>query len=203
MLSAVYKQFERPDGMAGALAGAIMAHRRSNKARNAWTVALLDLKPSDRVLEIGYGPGLSLMDAARVASTGEVVGLDHSNVMLRQAARRNKHAIASGRVTLLLGELSALKSLKPGFDKAFSVNVAMFWRDRAQALRIIGDVLAPGGLLATTHQPRHAGSTAADADRFADAFSRALADAGFTHIRVERLLLKPVPAVCILSTRGE
>ncbi len=53
-------QFRQPRGLPGQLAGLVMAMRPSNRARNRWTVELLDLQPGDRLLEIGFGPGLAI-----------------------------------------------------------------------------------------------------------------------------------------------
>jgi hypothetical protein len=53
---AVVSQFIRPRGFGGWLAGWEMALRPSNRTRNAWAVRLLEVGPTDRVLEIGFGP---------------------------------------------------------------------------------------------------------------------------------------------------
>lgn len=37
----LYRQFERPHGAMGALAGFVMSHRPSNRERNRWTVDLI------------------------------------------------------------------------------------------------------------------------------------------------------------------
>jgi ubiquinone/menaquinone biosynthesis C-methylase UbiE len=74
-----------------------MAHRGSNRQRNLWVVSLLDVQPTDRVLEIGFGPGLAIAELARRATRGHIYGIDHSEVMVRQASKRNAAAIrASG-----------------------------------------------------------------------------------------------------------
>jgi ubiquinone/menaquinone biosynthesis C-methylase UbiE len=77
-----------------------MAHRSSNRRRNAWVVSLLDVQRDDRVLEIGFGPGVAIRELARLAADGYVYGLDHSEVMVRQAARRNAEGVRRGRVDL-------------------------------------------------------------------------------------------------------
>ena len=56
----LYDQFREPRGPLGVLAGRIMSKRSSNRERSAWTVDLLDVQPDDRILELGYGPGLGL-----------------------------------------------------------------------------------------------------------------------------------------------
>jgi SAM-dependent methyltransferase len=94
----IMSQFHRPRGLVGRLGGWEMALRSSNRKRNAWAVALMEVQPSDRVLEIGFGPGIAVREIARRATRGEVVGIDHSAVMPAQAARRNAAAIREGRV---------------------------------------------------------------------------------------------------------
>src|SRR5690606_3648674 len=79
--AALMRQFGHPRGMLGRLAGLVMATRRSNRQRIKWTVEQLDVQPTDQVLEIGFGPGIGIADAARRASQGRVVGVDVSAVM--------------------------------------------------------------------------------------------------------------------------
>jgi SAM-dependent methyltransferase len=101
LIAAIVGQFGHPRGTAGSIAGWVMAHRPSNRQRNRWVVSLLDVQPTDRVLEIGFGPGLAIAGLSRrVGDSGHVYGIDHSEVMLRQATRRNAAAIAAGRVSL-------------------------------------------------------------------------------------------------------
>jgi SAM-dependent methyltransferase len=97
VVSRVRAQFGRPRGLAGRIAGWIMAHRSSNRRRNVWAVSLLDVQRDDRVLEIGFGPGIAIGELSRIATDGYVCGLDHSALMLRQAAKRNAKGIRRGR----------------------------------------------------------------------------------------------------------
>jgi hypothetical protein len=85
------------------------------------------------------------------------------------------------------------------FDKAFAVNVYMFWGDPPAALRKIAAVVRPGGTLAITHQPRRQGATAKDTTEAGDRIARDLQVAGFEEVCVELLPMKPVPAVCVLA----
>ena len=65
VVAAVVSQFGHPRGAAGRVVGWVMAHRRSNRQRNSWVVSLLDVQPTDRVLEIGFGPGLAIAELSR------------------------------------------------------------------------------------------------------------------------------------------
>src|SRR5438309_11984886 len=51
------------------------------------TLALMDLQPTDRVLDLGCGTGWASRRMARVATAGEVVGLDVADEMLRRAGQ--------------------------------------------------------------------------------------------------------------------
>jgi SAM-dependent methyltransferase len=73
-----------------------MARRPSNRKRNVWAVGLLEVGPGDRVLEIGFGPGLAIRELSRLATRGCVCGIDHSAEMVRQARRRNARAVRAG-----------------------------------------------------------------------------------------------------------
>ncbi len=72
--SALVRQFGKPSGLLGTIAGLIMRVRPSNRERSLRTLALLDIQPADHVLEVGFGPGLAVARAAELASRGKVVG---------------------------------------------------------------------------------------------------------------------------------
>jgi ubiquinone/menaquinone biosynthesis C-methylase UbiE len=201
-MATVYRQFHRPTGLSGRVAGWIMANRPSNVQRNRWTVDLLNLEPSDHVLEIGFGPGLAIQQVARLVPRGHVVGVDHSPLMVKHAGHRNQSAVEAGLVDLKLGGFELLPQLGETFDKVFSVNVLQFLRERTEVLRLIRSVLKPNGLVATTVQPRHRGATAADAHAFGSQLSQELIEVGFREVAVKELDLKPVPAVCVLARNG-
>jgi cyclopropane fatty-acyl-phospholipid synthase-like methyltransferase len=192
-------QFRKPEGALGWLAGVIMASRQSNRQRNLWTVGLLGIRPGDHVLEIGCGPGLAVAGAATRVGEGRVTGIDHSTVMVRQAKARNRAAIAAGQVRILQGSLSTLSDMADRFDAAFSVNVLQFIGDKTHALITLKQALRPGAILATTYMPRTAG--ALSTDDFAADLVFHLRATGFVEPRIERLPLKPAPAVCVLAAR--
>src|SRR5579875_3191486 len=91
----LFAQFARPSGPLGRVAGWMMAR---TDADDRWIVDLLDVQPDDRVLEIGFGPGVAIALLAARATAGIVVGVDPSDVMAQQAARRNRAAVRAGRV---------------------------------------------------------------------------------------------------------
>lgn len=137
------RNFGDPRGVGGRIAGWVMAHRRSNVQRSRWAVGLLDIHPTDRVLEVGCGPGVAL--AAAKQRSPHVVGVDRSPVMVRAASRR------SG-TTVIEAAAEALPAFDAPFDKALAVNTVGHWSDPVAGLRSIRDALRVGGTIAVVSQ---------------------------------------------------
>ena len=192
-------QFGNPHGPLGWLAGEIMRRRPSNRERNDRTLALLELRPGEVVLEVGFGPGLALEEAARRVAPGAVVGLERSELMLGAVRRRNRAALAAGSMELLLGGTEALAARPARFDKAFAINVCMFWADPVAELTALRRALKPGGLLVLALQPRKQGATSADALAAKTRMGLALQEAGFADVRTESIAMKPVDTACALG----
>ena len=71
--------FGHPRGVLGRLGGLILA--RTNRRHAAWVAGLLDVRPDDRVLDVGCGPGVAIQILAGRAQY--VAGIDPSAEMLR------------------------------------------------------------------------------------------------------------------------
>jgi SAM-dependent methyltransferase len=200
-IDAVRAQFGRPTGIWGRAAGLLMAHRASNRRRNVWAVSLLDVRSDDRVLEVGFGPGLAIRELSRIAVDGYVCGIDHSELMLRSASRRNADGIGRGVVDLRLGSVDELPAFDAPFDKILAVNATLFWSEPVARLAELRQLLRPGGLIAVAHQPRDPGATDETSAARGREISAALDQAGFSEVRLETMRLKPA-VVCGLGVNG-
>jgi SAM-dependent methyltransferase len=198
----LFDQFRLPRGALGIVAGRIMSKRSSNQERSAWTVEVLDLQPGDRVLELGYGPGLGIEAALTDLPRGQVVGVDHSDTMRRMATKRiRSHPHADDvHVDLRVGDAQGLPTDIGTFDKIFSCNVWLFWREPVAVFEQLRPHLKPGGTIAVTHLPRHGDATRDTTMAAATAIRAQLESAGYVGIRHEMLDIEPVPAVCVLAT---
>jgi SAM-dependent methyltransferase len=194
-------QFGRPAGLFGRLVGRIMALAPSNNERIRWTLDLLRIRPSDRVLEIGFGPGVAIALASELAADGFVAGVDHSEVMVRQAARRNVKGVRAGRVFLRQGTAENLPRFEYPFDKIFTINSIHFWSDRVRCLQELRERLRPGGVMAVTLQPRSRAATDQAARVIGEELVQDLERAGFTGCRLETRPAKPASIVCVIGTR--
>ncbi|MCP9955190.1 class I SAM-dependent methyltransferase [Actinomadura madurae] len=126
--------FVLPSGLRGHLAGRVMF--RMN--RQDEVAALLDVRPGEDVLEVGYGPGALTRRLARTA-TGRVCGVDPSPQMRRMAL---KHA---PRADLRLGTAADTGFGDAEFDCVVSVNNVGIWPCLEAGLDELRRVTRPGG----------------------------------------------------------
>jgi ubiquinone/menaquinone biosynthesis C-methylase UbiE len=190
--------FAYPQGLLGRLAGRIMATKKSNTERGLWAVDELDVSPDSRVLEVGYGPGVTIAEMAKRVTSGHIVGVDRSDVMLAQARRRNRSAVASGNVELRVGDAQQLDSDLTDFDLILGINVWQFWTDQMATIAALADRLAPGGRLAVVYMQPPTGKTTGEEARskMQDQFGRA----GLAAIEVRTMTFDP-PAVMMIGHR--
>ncbi len=138
-------QHGHPTGLVGRMLGEQMV--RQHVPETTWTISLLDLKPEDKVLEIGFGAGRAIELVAAHVTRGHIAGIDLSQEMVRSASRRNARAIKAGLVTLRQGDVTTLPFADGQFDKVFSIQTLYFWPDLPLALAEIFRVLKPAGTL--------------------------------------------------------
>ncbi len=116
----------------------------ANARPNALCVSALRLKDGESLLELGCGPGRALQGMVRSPQLERVIGIDWSEVMLAQAARRNRAALEAGRLALVRGDFAKLPFSDEIADAVLAVNVAYFMQSSA-TLREAHRVLRRGG----------------------------------------------------------
>jgi ubiquinone/menaquinone biosynthesis C-methylase UbiE len=198
----VSKQFGKPEGFLGSVAGFIMSKRGSNIERTEWAISLLNIQPSDHVLEIGFGPGVAIQQMSELAMEGIIYGIDHSDLMVKKASDRNREAILSGKVKLTAVSVAQLPPFDEPVDKVLDINTFQFWEDPVNSLKEVKKNMKYNGMIAIAHQPRKPGSTEQDSDDAGDKFSKYLEEAEFKNVRIEKKMMKPVPTVCVLGTNS-
>ncbi len=110
-------------------------------------VEQLDIRPDDRVLEIGCGHGVAATLVCERLEGGHLTAIDRSAKMTRAATRRNAAYVEAGRAEFLVADLEDLDLGDRRFDKIFAVRVGLFHRDPERARGLAEGWLAPGGRL--------------------------------------------------------
>jgi ubiquinone/menaquinone biosynthesis C-methylase UbiE len=108
------------------------------------TIALMNIQPKDRILDLGCGTGWASRRLARMASAGEVVGLDVADEMLHRAEEASSDF---NNIRYVWGSAENIPALDSLFTKVLSVESFYYYADQNKALRELKRVMAPGGQL--------------------------------------------------------
>jgi arsenite methyltransferase len=113
------------------------------------TIRRMELKPGDRVLDLGCGAGWATRILARLVSEkpadgGQVVGLDVSDEMISRARAASKDF---ENVMFVWGSASKIPWQENFFDKVLSIESFYYYPDQDRALAELFRVMAPKGQL--------------------------------------------------------
>jgi ubiquinone/menaquinone biosynthesis C-methylase UbiE len=108
------------------------------------TLALMELQPDDRILDLGCGTGWASRRMARVAAAGEVIGLDVADEMLRRAQQASS---GFNNVRYIWGSAEKIPATGNFFSKVLSVESFYYYADQGKALDELRRVMAPGAKL--------------------------------------------------------
>jgi SAM-dependent methyltransferase len=126
-----------------------------NPVRRYYMRPVLDrvgIRPGEHVLELGPGPGIFTMEAARrVGLEGRLVAVDIQPEMIAQVEKRIQEAGLSN-VETHVSDAYHLPLEDESVDRAFLVTVLPEIPDQARALTELCRVIKPGGLLSITEE---------------------------------------------------
>jgi arsenite methyltransferase len=107
--------------------------------------AVAELRPGERVLDLGSGGGIDvILSARRVGPSGRAFGLDMTDEMLALAARNAAEA-GVDNVEFVRGTIEAIPLPASTIDVVISNCVINLAADKAAVFREIARVLRPGG----------------------------------------------------------
>ncbi|MBI1941970.1 MAG: methyltransferase domain-containing protein [Acidobacteria bacterium] len=106
------------------------------------TLALMDLQPTDRVLDVGCGTGWLCRMIAPQLSQGFCAGIDVSDAMVERAQAEGTRL---PNVQFLAGGADKIPWQDDFFTKVISVESAYYWPEPAAGISEIHRVLGAGG----------------------------------------------------------
>lgn len=155
---------------------AVFRHPKSTKV----TLRYVDLLDTDRLLDIGCGPGAAIRHAA--AQVSSATGVDASEPMVTIARKRSP---GISNVEFAVGPAEHLPFEENSFSVVWTIQSWHHWNDPNSAFAEVRRVLAPGGRFFIVEKETTGahGITQAAADSLADQ----LANAGFVDASTERV----------------
>src|SRR5438270_10109159 len=150
--------------------------------------ALAELRPGEKVLDLGSGGGIDvLLSAKRVSPTGFAYGLDMTDAML-ELAERNRREAGVENVRFLKGVIEAIPLPANEVDVVISNCVINLSADKGQVLREAYRVLVPGGRFAVSDivfQGQIPQVLRADLEAWAGCIAGALEEETYRHLLEE------------------
>jgi cyclopropane fatty-acyl-phospholipid synthase-like methyltransferase len=139
----IASQFKKPTGLFGIFTSNMMV--KNNQKNYVKIIKDLDLQRNDKLLEIGYGPGIGIQMIAERCHDCTIHGIDFSKLMYKRASKYNKPFIDNGRVQLQYGDFLKSSILNNNYDKVFCLNVVYFWDELNNPFEKVLSLLKKGG----------------------------------------------------------
>ena len=136
------ENLRKPHGEFGEKVGEMM--HKGNANFYLQLPALLDLKGSENVLEVGMGAGFHIKELCAQLKNGRYVGLDYSLTMVKLAEQVNQ---AVKNVSFVEADAQDMPFQKESFDCLFTINTVYFYKDPALVFEEYYRVLRGGGKL--------------------------------------------------------
>ncbi|MDM8568680.1 class I SAM-dependent methyltransferase [Thiotrichales bacterium HSG1] len=196
------QQARKPSGLIGRYIMPTLF--RGNNDLNLLVKKSLELVASDKVLEIGFGPGRLLNEIATIVDFTE--GIDFSSTMVAEANKLNYHHIANNKMKIQQGDCSKLPYENESFDKVCSVNTLYFWKKPEVQLREIFRVLKPEGRMILGFRNKEQMQTLNLDEGIFNIYSmgeinKLLVNSGFSNINIKEKDGKPLKSYCIAATK--
>jgi arsenite methyltransferase len=143
-MAGIAKQLGHPRGMGGRVVG--LALNRGNRGFVSAAVQALHAGDDAVVADVGFGGGVGLkMLLDSVGRSGSVHGVEVSDTMLKQAAKRYRRDIAAGRLALHNASLTELPFADGALTGVVTVNTIYFVAELHAAFTELARVTAQSG----------------------------------------------------------
>lgn len=156
--------------------------------RFPWALAVLDVKPTDHLLEIGCGAGIL---AELIAEKGTITAIDSSPAMIKKAEKRNRE----GKINLITSDFAKADLPDNTYHKVLAFNVNFFWKDPSAELVLIRRSLKRNGKLYVFYQAPYDITIEA-----AKPIEEKLRSNGYTIVDTIFKKMNPVSAFCVIAS---
>ncbi len=147
-LKILAEQLANPSGEKGIEVAEMMG--KTNISMTIHSIANLEIKDGESVLEIGHGNCGHLKFIFEKASNIQYTGYDTSELMNTEAKRVNEDLMKNHLVEFKLYDGQMFPESDNQFHKIFTVNTVYFWKKPECFLQEIYRIIKPGGFFCLT-----------------------------------------------------
>jgi len=141
-----------PHGIMGTMVATHM--NKGNLRMNLETIAQIQPKPDDNILEIGMGNGYYVKNILSQSKLTKYFGIDISNTMVNESILLNDRLVRNNQALFIQANASNLPFIDEYFDTVFTVNTIYFWNDIQIVLSEVRRVLKTNGTYVLSLRPR-------------------------------------------------
>jgi len=145
--SVLRAQFGKPSGIVGSLIIGPALNFADMRMIDL-AIELLEPRPGDTFLDIGFGAGYSIGAIAGKLTRGRLLGVDYSMEMVRLTSAAVMRRPDKARVALTCADVMHLPFAGSAANKVLAANNIYYWPDPVAGLREIARVLKRRGRLA-------------------------------------------------------
>jgi ubiquinone/menaquinone biosynthesis C-methylase UbiE len=99
---------------------------------------------NDDILDIGCGGGVNIEKFLKLTS-GNVDGLDYSEVSVSESIKRNSDAVESGRCNVIQADVSDMPLDNESYDLVTAFETIYFWPEIGEAFKEVFRIINPDG----------------------------------------------------------
>ncbi len=116
----------------------------NHKEISKFAFSLIQVDSGDKILDIGCGGGVNIEKFLKLTS-GNVDGLDYSEVSVAESIKRNQKAVNEGRCEVMHADVSSMPIEDESYDIVSAFETVYFWPDIKETFKEVSRIIKPDG----------------------------------------------------------
>jgi ubiquinone/menaquinone biosynthesis C-methylase UbiE len=115
-----------------------------HKEISEFAFSILDVGSDDNILDIGCGGGVNIEKFLKLTS-GNVNGLDYSEVSVEASIKQNHIAVENGRCNVIQADVSDMPISDEKYDLVSAFETIYFWPEIGETFKEVSRIIKPDG----------------------------------------------------------
>lgn len=190
-------QTRKPEGKLGKM---MLNGMNSGHAKMAdWGLSHLRAVEPERIVDLGCGGGRNAGELLKKYPSAKGTAVDYSELSVAKASEYNRDMIASGKLEVTQGDVSALKLPDNTYDLATAFETIYFWPGLEKCFSEVARILKDGGCFMIVNESDGTDAASLKFEKIIDGMkcytteqiTDALKAAGFTIVKTDHHKRKP------------
>jgi SAM-dependent methyltransferase len=116
----------------------------NHKEISEFAFSIVDVGSDDNILDIGCGGGVNIEKFLKLTS-GNVNGLDYSEVSVEASIKQNHIAVENGRCNVIQADVSDMPISDEKYDLVSAFETIYFWPEIGETFKEVSRIIKPDG----------------------------------------------------------